>query len=140
MRRHGLADEIRVVAGSFTDEGGYRGARRALGAEVPPTALFVVNDLAALGALAAVADLGLEVPGDISVVGYDGTALGGLRPIGLTSVGQPLRELGTRAAAHLCGRLDGEPAGEPHTLVRPTLIVRRTTAPPPRAGAAASPP
>jgi len=134
MRRHGLVDEIQVVPGSFTDEGGYRGARAALGAQAPPTALFVVNDLAAMGALTAVADLGLAVPGDVSVVGYDGTALGGLRPIGLTSVGQPLHELGTRAAARLCGQLDGEPPGEAHTLVRPALIERRTTAPPPPPG------
>lgn len=141
MRRHGLADLICVVPGSFTDEGGYRGATAALGAETVPTALFVVNDLAAMGALAAVADLGLSVPGDVSVVGYDGTALGGLRPIGLTTVGQPLHELGTRAAATLCGRLDGDPPGEAHMLVRPSLIVRRTTAAPTHsAGAAPSPP
>lgn len=131
MRRHGLAEHIDVVPGSFTDEGGYRGASAALRTDVGPTALFVVNDLAAMGALAAVADLGLSVPGDVSVVGYDGTALGGLRPIGLTTVGQPLHELGTRAAASLCGQLDGDPPGEPHALVRPSIIERRTTAAPP---------
>ena len=131
MRRHGLGDLAAVVPGSFSDEGGYRGARAALDAPHPPTALFVVNDLAAMGALAAVADTGRTVPDDVSVVGYDGTALGGLRPIGLTTVGQPLHELGTQAAARLCGQLDGDPAGEPHTLVRPALVRRRTSAPPP---------
>ncbi|WP_299444846.1 LacI family DNA-binding transcriptional regulator [uncultured Phycicoccus sp.] len=130
MRRHGLGDLAAVVPGSFSDEGGYRGARAALGADVPPTALFVVNDLAAMGALAAVADAGLAVPGDVSVVGYDGTALAGMRPIGLTTVGQPLAELGMRAAAHLCGLLDGEAPAEAHALLRPALVERRTTAPP----------
>ncbi|KRE63636.1 LacI family DNA-binding transcriptional regulator [Nostocoides sp. Soil756] len=130
MKRHGLGALATVVPGSFADEGGYRGARAALALPSPPTALFVVNDLAAMGALAAVADAGLAVPQDVSVVGYDGTGLAGLRPIALTTVGQPLHELGTRAAAQLCGQLDGEPPGAAHTLLRPTLVVRRTTAPP----------
>ncbi len=93
-----------------------------------PTALFVVNDLAAMGAMAAVEVRGLSVPDDISVVGYDGTRLAGIRPIGLTTVGQPLHEMGTRAAARLCGQLDGEVCGEAHTRLPPSLIERRTTA------------
>lgn len=130
MRRHGLDDNSAVVKGSFTEEGGYRGASLALDVSDPPTALFVVNDLAAMGAMAAVADRGLSVPGDVSVVGYDGTRLAGIRPLALTTVGQPLLELGRRAAALLCGRLDGEPAGAASTRLPPALIVRRTTAPP----------
>lgn len=130
MRRHGLGEHITVVKGSFTDEGGYQGAAQALDVEDPPTALFVVNDLAAMGVLAAAADRGLAVPDDVSVVGYDGTRLAGIRPLALTTVGQPLHELGTLAAARLCGQLDGEPPGAARTLLAPTLIVRRTTAPP----------
>ena len=130
MRRRGLGELATVVPGSFSDEGGYLGAREALRGQIAPTALFVVNDLAAMGALAAVADAGLRVPEDVSVVGYDGTALAGIRPIGLTTVGQPLHELGTCAVAHLCGQLAGDPPGEWHTLLRPSLIERRTTAPP----------
>lgn len=131
MRRHGLGEHVAVVRGSFTEDGGYRGAARALDLEVAPTALFVVNDLAAMGAMAAVADRGLTVPGDVSVVGFDGTRLSGIRPLALTTVGQPLHELGTRAAAMLCGHLDGEPATQPHARLAPALVVRRTTAAPP---------
>ncbi len=130
MTRHGLADAICVIPGSFTDEGGHRGACRALDAADPPTALFVVNDLAAIGALAAVAERGLSVPDDVSVVGFDGTRLAGLRPLSLTTVGQPLAELGTLAVARLCGRLDGDPPGQSRTRLPPTLVERRTTAPP----------
>jgi DNA-binding LacI/PurR family transcriptional regulator len=130
MRRHGLHDAVTVVAGSFTDEGGYHGASRALDLADPPTALFVVNDLAAMGAMAAVADRGLSVPGDVSIVGYDGTRLAGIRPLSLTTVGQPLLDLGTRAVEQLCGRLDGEPPGESLTRLPPRLVERRTTAPP----------
>ena len=130
MRRHGLGAHLSIVKGSFTDEGGYAGASQALEAADPPTALFVVNDLAAMGALAAVADRGMSVPEHVSVVGYDGTRLAGMRPLSLTTVAQPLLELGTRAAACLCARLDGEPIGESTTKLPPQLVVRRTTAPP----------
>ncbi len=130
MRRHGLGDNLTVVTGSFTEDGGYRGALQVLDMPDLPTALFVVNDLAAMGAMAAVADQGLSVPDDVSIVGYDGTCLAGIRPLALTTVGQPLLELGTRAAALLCGQLDGEPSGAAPTPLPPTLIVRRTTVPP----------
>lgn len=130
MRRHGLGDHVTVVKGSFTDEGGYRAAAQALDLSDPPTALFVVNDLAAMGAMAAVADRGLSVPDDVSVVGYDGTRLSGIRPLALTTVGQPLDELGTRAAALLCGQLDGAVAAQTHVRLPPSLVVRRTSAPP----------
>lgn len=131
MRRHGLGDHSTVVKGSFTEDGGYQGASRALDDPEPPTALFMVNDLAAMGAMAAVADRGLSVPHDVSVVGYDGTRLAGIRPLALTTVGQPLQELGTRAAAFLCGQLDGETSGPSPTPLASTLVVRRSTAPPP---------
>jgi DNA-binding LacI/PurR family transcriptional regulator len=97
----------------------------------PPTALFVVNDLAAMGAMAAVADTGRSVPEDVSVVGYDGTRLAGIRPVSLTTVAQPLHELGTLAVARLCGRLDGEPLSPSHTQLPPALVERRTAGPPP---------
>ncbi len=137
MRRHGLGDSLTVVTGSFTEDGGYRGASRALDAADPPTALFVVNDLAAMGAMAAVADRGLSVPEDVSVVGYDGTRLAGIRPLGLTTVAQPLLELGTRAAALLCGQIDGEPSVASTTRLAPALVVRRTTAAAPAPGGTA---
>ena len=128
MRRHGLGENLTVVRGSFTEGGGYRGASRALDSVARPTALFVANDLAAMGALAAVADRGLSVPGDVSVIGYDGTRLAGIRPLSLTTVAQPLVDLGTRAAALLCGQLDGGPSCATSTRLAPALVVRRTTA------------
>ena len=132
MRRHGLEAHVSVVTGSFTDDGGYRGASKALDKPDRPTALFVVNDLAAMGAMAAAADHGLSVPEDVSIVGYDGTRLAGMGPLALTTVAQPLGLLGIGAAALLCGQLDGEPVGTPPERLAPTLEVRRTT-PPPRA-------
>ena len=129
MARHGLADRIHVVAGGLTDGAGYAAAREALTAQ--PTALFVANDFGALGAIAAVQDAGLRVPEDVSVVGYDGIAIGGLRSVNLTTVAQPLTELGEVAAQRLVARIDDPRARAHHVTVESRLIVRGTTGPAP---------
>ena len=130
MTDHGLAANIACFDGEFSDEGGYRGTIRALTASPKPTALFVANDYAALGAIAAAADSGLRVPQELSIVGYDGTTLAGLRSIGLTTVAQPLHEMGVRAAARLCTQLQAGTDGSPkRTSMSPHLVVRGTTAP-----------
>jgi len=97
----------------------------------PPTGLVVANDIAALGAIAAVQDAGLSVPQDVSVVGYDGIALGALRTLSLTTVAQPLELMGQLAAARLFERLERPGERARHISVEAPLAVRRTTAPPP---------
>jgi len=131
MQAHGLGDLARCFGGSFTDDGGYRGARAALRSRQRPTALFVANDLAAVGALAAATDAGLRVPDDLSVVGYDGMALGGLRSLDLTTVAQPLREMGHAAARMLLERVERPREAPAHLDVAPQLVVRGTTGPAP---------
>ena len=65
-----------------------------------------------------------------SIVGYDGTSLAGLRAIGLTTVAQPLHEMGVKAAGRLCSQLDSNSEGSPKlTKLSPLLVVRGTTAP-----------
>lgn len=127
MRDHGLSSKALCIEGSFSDEGGYRGARRALEDHGHITALFVANDLAAVGALAAAQDCGLRVPDDVSIVGYDGMALGGLRSLDLTTVAQPLTEMGSTAAAHLLDRIEEPRSAPQHVSVSPRLIVRGTS-------------
>ena len=129
MTEHGLAEHIACYEGAFTDEGGYRGAVSAFEANRDHTALFVANDLAAVGALAAAADRGLAVPADISIVGYDGMALAGLRSLSITTIAQPLARIGTEAAAMLFQRID-DPARTPAYIgVEPRLIVRNSSGP-----------
>jgi len=94
-----------------------------------PTAMFVANDIAALGAVAAVQESGRAVP-DVSVVGYDGIALGALRTLSLTTVAQPLEHMGTLAAQRLFARIDLPRQRAHHVLVESTLVVRGSTAPP----------
>lgn len=131
MTDHGLAANIAAFDGEFSDEGGYRGTLRALAPPRRPTALFVANDYAAVGAMAAAADSGLQVPEDLSIVGYDGTSLASLRSIGLTTVAQPLHDMGVKAAAWLCIQLEATGGGATRrTRMSPQLVVRSTTGPP----------
>lgn len=130
MAAAGLAAQIHVVAGSLDDAGGHAAALAALSrpARTRPTALFVANDFAALGAMAAAAGTGLRVPDDVSVVGYDGVRLGALLSVGLTSVAQPLARMGRLAAEHLFDRIDGTRTRARHTRLEPELVVRSSTA------------
>ncbi|MFF2940894.1 LacI family DNA-binding transcriptional regulator [Streptomyces niveus] len=130
MRAHGLADDADIVSTSYTQEGGYRGTRQLLSRARRPTAVFAGADIVAMGVLEALDEAGVSVPGDISVVGYDNTTLAALGPISLTSVDQAGRHIGTEAARLLLGRLADR--GKPSAQIRlsPSLVVRRTTAPP----------
>lgn len=131
MAQAGLARHARVVDGGLDDASGHRAAREALGSGRAPTALFVVNDFAAMGALAAVAEAGLDVPGQVSVVGYDGVRLAAMRPIGLTSVAQPLAAMGRTGAGRLFDRIEGRRWRAQHVRLPAELVVRSTTGPAP---------
>ncbi|CAL9376052.1 HTH-type transcriptional repressor PurR [Streptomyces sp. enrichment culture] len=134
MRAHGLADGALVEPGDMTEEGGYRAAVRLLSRADRPTAVLAVNDITAVGVLSAAAELGLRVPHDVSVTGYDNTAIARLRHLWLTTVDHAGHEVGRRAARCLLDRLEGA-AGEGRThLAVPTLEIRGTTGPPPPAG------
>lgn len=131
MASAGLADHVQVIPGSLGDAGGHVAARRALEGPQRPTALFVANDFAAMGAMAAIAEAGLDVPGHISVIGYDGTQLGALRSVGLTSVAQPLTDMGRLAADRLFDRIEGQRTRARHLMLAAHLVARSTTGPPP---------
>jgi DNA-binding LacI/PurR family transcriptional regulator len=127
MTQHGLAEHIRVVPGGLTDAKGYAAARDALSAA--PTALFVANDVAAIGAIAAVENANLRIPEDISVIGYDGISIGGMRRLNLTTIAQPLADLGRLAAQQLLNRINNRSAPANRQHVSATLVVRGTTGP-----------
>jgi DNA-binding LacI/PurR family transcriptional regulator len=114
-----------VVDGAFTEEGGYAGAESAV--EGGATALVVGNDLAAIGALAALRDRGLRVPDDISVVGYDGMRL--LESLDLTTVAQPLADMGRLAADLLMERIADPGRASVHRQVETRLVPRGSSGP-----------
>jgi DNA-binding LacI/PurR family transcriptional regulator len=127
MAEHALTTEVRVQRGDFTEEGGYRAARELLAGTPRPTAIFCPNDLVAIGALSAADELGLRVPQDVSIVGYDNTHLAAIRHISLTSVDQPRRDMGRVAAELLCARIENPGRAPRQTLVVPHLVARATS-------------
>ncbi len=130
MRAHGSAGQASVEAGDMTEEGGFRAAVRLLSRRERPTAVVAVNDMAAVGALSAAEELGLRVPEDLSVTGYDNTSISRLRHLWLTTVDNAGHEVGRRAARCLLDRFDGAKATGRIHLATPTLEIRGTTAPP----------
>jgi DNA-binding LacI/PurR family transcriptional regulator len=128
MCRHGLADQIRYTAGDWDEKGGADGMRRLLADGKPPSAVFVANDFAAIGALQALAGAGLGVPGDISVVGYDNTSLAALESVRLTTIDQPRADMGSAAVDLLIERLEEGRTTPRRIVLAPNLVVRDTTA------------
>jgi DNA-binding LacI/PurR family transcriptional regulator len=130
MRSFGLAEHAAVLPGDFTEEAGMRAAERLLAAPELPTAVFAGNDLSAAGVLDRLEVAGVDVPGGVSIVGYDNTFLAALHHMSLTSVNQPRPEIGRLALDLLLERLDGR--SEPEVrLIRPNLVVRGTCGPAP---------
>lgn len=127
MQRRGLEAHMRVVSGAYSDEGGRQGVAELFEHGTPPTALFVANDIAALGAMSALAARGLRVPDDVSVVGYDNTALAAVNQINLTTVDQPRPDMGRTAVTLLMERFSGRRDSARHVLMPPRLVVRGTT-------------
>jgi LacI family transcriptional regulator len=133
MHARGMADEIDVVSTTYTQEGGYLGARQLLARPHRPTAIFAGADIVAMGVLEAIAEAGLSVPGDISVAGYDNTTFAALSPISLTSVDQAGHQIGDNAGRLLLERIADRRRPSVLISLSPTLVVRRSTAAPPGA-------
>lgn len=122
----GALDAGRCDAGDFSSASGYAAALRLLNrpAAQRPDALFCCNDMMAIGALRAAAELGIDVPGDLAVVGFDDIDLAQFVHPALTSVAQGTRALGNLTAECLLARI-AEPGRAPqHRRVAPVLNVR----------------
>ncbi len=130
MEAVGLGDHIATTPGGFTEEAGADAMRRILDGDELPTAVFVTNDIAAIGALAALDAAGLRVPADMSVVGYDNLALSHNHRIALTTVDQPRYDMGRMSVSLLIERLERGRTDAKTIVLPPKLIVRDTTAPP----------
>jgi DNA-binding LacI/PurR family transcriptional regulator len=130
MRRHGLDDRIQVLAGDNTEAAGERAARHLLGGVRLPTAVVAYNDQCAIGVMTALARAGIDVPGRVSVVGYDDDTLSRLSCFNLTTVSQGAREQAQHAVTAAVERLDQERTEPREVVLTPHLVVRGTTAAP----------
>ncbi|MFF7445970.1 MULTISPECIES: substrate-binding domain-containing protein [unclassified Streptomyces] len=130
MERHGLAGHTCVHHAAYSDEGGFKAGMTLLTAERPPTAVMTGADVAALGIYRAAHELGLRIPDDLSLVGYNNTALAALAPVQLTSVDQAGHTMGATAARMLIERVEGRRDRAMRTAMTPRLVVRSSTAGP----------
>lgn len=121
------------------EEGGYGAVRALLLQRDGPTALFCTNDAIAIGAMRAIYEAGLEIPRDLSVVGFDDVPIAGLLRVALTTVAQPIQRMGAAAVELLTERIEGG-ASLPHRqiVLDAHLVVRQSTSPP-RAGSGGTP-
>ncbi|MBB5791307.1 LacI family DNA-binding transcriptional regulator [Jiangella mangrovi] len=131
----GLGAEVPVAVAQSSIEGGRAAALRLLDVGSPPTGIFFASDTMALGGLMACADLGLRVPDDVSIVGFDNVTVGQLPGIGLTTIDSDAVRVGELATELLLKRIpaprDADPA--PTLITRPAVLVERTSAARPRA-------
>ncbi|WP_447761227.1 LacI family DNA-binding transcriptional regulator [Sphingopyxis panaciterrae] len=126
-------DETLIVTGDFTYDVGYQVALGLLRRAPRPTAILAQNDDMAVAAIAAARDLGLVVPGDVSIAGFDNSEVSRTAWPQLTTVHQPVREMAWDAADRLIAALDGkDEVAVPHRRDHShELLVRASTAPPP---------
>lgn len=120
-------DDNLVAVSPFHVEGGKATAKELLSGANPPSAIFGCNDLLAIGVVQAARELGLRVPEDVSVVGFDNTVLATIIDPPLTSVAQPVQQMGKEIVQLITGEIDGSKPSKQRLVLLPELVVRGTT-------------
>ena len=108
---------------------GYPVVQKLLATRQPFTALVAFNDISAIGAIRALQDANLRVPADISVIGFDNIDAAAFTSPRLTTINQPLNEIGRIATQCLLNRIHKTVAPPEEVVVQPSLVVRESTAP-----------
>ena len=133
LTEHGLPlDDTLIVFGGFIFEDGYRALRELLALPERPTAIVAYNDMMAIGALRALYEMGLHVPGDISLVGFDDIAQASYTCPSLTTIFLPKYEMGQHGADLLISLIEKrDPPPDLQILLDVKLIIRESTGPVP---------
>ncbi len=126
-------DPSLVQSGTYQQETAREPALALLRSPRRPTAVFAANDLSGIAILSAAAELGLDVPGDLSVIGFDDIPEASQMTPPLSTIHQPMQSLGATAARMVVALMAGETPETTHILL-PTRLVPRATTAPPRAG------
>jgi LacI family transcriptional regulator len=118
-------DPMLIRAGKFQAESAEDAARQLLApAGERPTAIFAANDVSALATISVARSLGLRAPDDLSVIGFDNVPESALSDPPLTTIEQPIQQMGFDATRLLIGLIDGEPVPSTHTMLPTKLVVR----------------
>lgn len=120
-------ENLNFVEGDLTQRSGYLQANALLDQPNPPTAIVAFNDLMALGAISAAQDRGLVVGKDVSITGFDNIPMAEHSHPPLTTVNQPIYQIGASMCEILVRQIRGEQEAPEQMLLKPTLIVRQST-------------
>jgi LacI family transcriptional regulator len=123
-------DEKLILTGDFRSDSGYEGCRSLLSLPKPPTAVFACNDLMALGALNAAHEMGIKIPRQLSIIGFDDIALSSFIVPHLTTISQPKHEMGRRVAELLVERIKKKNISQRNEILKTKLIIRDSCMPP----------
>lgn len=128
VAQYGLArDRSLVVTGDFSLTAGFSATRKLLSLKKPPTAIFAANDMSAFGAINAVREAGLSVPDDVSIVGFDDiTAASQFYPP-LTTIRQPIHQMGRSAVNTLLALIAGIEPALPQITLPTEIVIRAST-------------
>jgi LacI family transcriptional regulator len=130
MSEEGIpVDEALIVKGDFQYDSAYRASLQLLQIEDPPTAVFACNDLMAVAVMRAALEQGWQIPGDLSVVGFDDVRLAAFANPPLTTIAQPKYEIGVVAAKMLLARMHNHERPAHRRVFETSLVIRRSTAP-----------
>ncbi len=125
LQEHLPLDERLIIEGDFTEEGGYLAMLSLL--EARPDGVFVASDSMAIGAMRAIQENGLRIPQDVAVIGFDDIGPGSRTSPTLSTVHQPIQEMGAKAAEALI-EMVRSPGKEPKKIVLETgLVLREST-------------
>lgn len=140
-RLQGLYDQMRLrgidphnvdlLEGDLTQRSGYELANALLDRPLKPTVLIAFNDLMAIGAISAAQERGLAVGKDLSITGFDNIPMGEHSPPPLTTVNQPIYQIGASLCEILIRQISGEQTGPEQKILEPTLILRHSCGPAP---------
>jgi len=117
-----------IQEGDYSLEAGVTSTRKILLAKKRPSAIFCMCDESAFGCIATLREHGFDVPKDISVVGFDDIRFARYLHPSLTTIAQPVEEIGQKCAEILLDMIDGKEIGQPKTILAHKLIVRDSTA------------
>ena len=114
-----------IRIGDFNEESGYKAMKELLKLKIPPQGVFCGNDIVAYGAMTAITDAGLSIPGDISIAGFDDDYISRYVNPPLTSVSLPAAGLGARAAQLIIEQMEGYSPSQQKLHILPTHIAMR---------------
>ena len=130
LKAHNIrVDEELIKTGNFQQDGGFNACKELLSIKEPPSAIFCANDFMALGALEYISNMGLRVPDDISILGFDDITFASLPGIELTTIKVPKYDMGHLSAKILIDEIEGKRKSIKQVVLKPELVIRKTTKP-----------